>query len=95
MTVFPDAAVVTPEVPKIFKTPATGTAVAESVGNESGIEPVTDAVRVLVPGLPVIVMVVPSPTTLILFPVGGTAPPEFPVKVSVFPAPELILIQFP
>ena len=40
----------------------------------------------LVPGLPTIVMD-PVPTVFILFAVGDTAPPLFPVRVSVDPDP--------
>lgn len=36
----------------------------------------------------------PVPTVLILFAVGLTAPPEFPVRVSVAPAPVKVTNPF-
>ena len=47
------------------------------------------------PGLPAIVIVVPSPTTFILLPVGGTAPPVFPVSVSTTPLPFPLMLLIP
>ena len=51
--------------------------------------PVGDMVIVDVPAFPDVVRYMPSPTTLMLLPLGGTAGPLFPVKVSMM-VPELI-----
>ena len=52
------------------------------------VSPVSSIVRVLVLGLPTVVML-PVPTTSILLEVGGTAPPLLPVSVdtTVVPPP--------
>ena len=84
--------ILVPESPKIKLDNPKSTVSVEPVKTNCGVAfavrtevivpvpPVALMVKVLLPGVPTTLIPVP-PMTLILFPVGGTGPPVFPVSV--------------
>jgi hypothetical protein len=71
-------------LPTMFRTLLEGTAVPELPTNEVGTELSPEMVKRLDPGVPTMLIVVPSPTILTLLDMSGpTAPPLFPVTVRI------------